>query len=240
MIDPFPNLATLDDAGLVDIADLEGGLADPFDDVPDFDPAEAPEVDLRAGLDDAQLHLRRPTRRLFHDFRPNPDAIKTLDKLPAEGETLHAVMHQRHSMWDLVPALIARTKRRIADLHICTLSYSKETSADLLGLFDEGRIRRVSLMVSAYFKAQNPQLYDGLVQPLIERRQRVMAMRTHAKIMLVKLAGGGSFVCEGSANLRSCKNIEQFTLTRCRTLYRFHREWMEREILSRCKTGGDS
>lgn len=232
MPDPFANIKTLDDAGLTESTAFEDALIEPFDQVPDFDPEADPEVDVNATLAEPHLHRRVATRRLFADYRADPEALKHLEALPREGESLHAVMGQRYSMWDLVPALIERTGRRITDLHIATLSYSTKTAADLIGLIDDGRINRCSLIVSFYFKAQNRGLYDALVLPLRERKQRVIACRNHCKVLLVKIAGGGSYVCEGSANLRSNKNCEQFVLTRDRRLYQFHREWME-QLLNR-------
>lgn len=229
----------MDDVEIAEESGIGDALAEPFDDFPTFDDEQL-HVDATAGVKDAQLHLRSATKRLYIDYRAHPDAIHTLSRIPAEGQSLHAVMSEKHSMWDLVPALIQRTGKRITELHIATLSYSAQTSAELVGLLDDGRIKRVSLVVSAYFLAQNKSLCDGLVGPLAERGHRVLVMRNHAKLMLVKLAGGGSFVCEGSANLRSCGNVEQFVLTRCRKLYRFHRDWMERELLSRCKGASDA
>jgi hypothetical protein len=38
------------------------------------------------------------------------------------------------------------------------------------------------------------------------------------------------YVIESSANLRSCRNIEQFTMTNDRELLTFHRSWMETVI----------
>jgi hypothetical protein len=234
----FPGIQSLDDAGLTDLATLGDGLDQPFDDVPRFDPTADPEVDVNARLSSDRQLLRTPRRRLCIDYRPNPDALTHLKVLPREGESLHGVICGKYAMWDLVPALIERTGRKIADLHIATLSYGKQNATELLSLIDDGQVKRCSLIVSYYFKAQNRPLYDTLVPPLRERGHRVLAMRNHAKLLLVKLVGGGSFVVEGSANLRSCKNVEQFVLTRCRRLYRFHREWLERELLSRCVSGG--
>jgi len=238
MNDPFEHLQTLDGLELAELATLEG-LEQPFDDVPAFDPELDREVNTVIGLSADRSMIRTPRRRLFVDYRSNMDAYRHLERLPAEGESLHGVISGKYAQWELVPAIIERTGKKIAELHIATLSYGKANAADLLGLLDDGHIRRVSLLVSYFFKAQNRGLYDLLVPPLRERGHRCLAMRTHAKLLLIKLAGGGSFVCEGSANLRSCKNVEQFVLTRCRRLYKFHRDWLEGELLSRVDEGAE-
>lgn len=61
---------------------------------------------------------------------------------------------------------------------------------------------------------------------LDRRRQRVAAARTHAKIIGMRMADGRAFVIESSANLRSCRNIEQFVMTQSRSLFDFHEGWM--------------
>ena len=218
-------------ADLTDHADWTDGLDQPFDDVPTFDAEADPEVDVTAALPADRAYLRQPTRRLFIDYRPDPDALKHLEQMPIEGETLHGVISGKYALWQLVPALIERTGQKITDLHIATLSYGKDNAAELLGLLDGGQIGRVSLLVSYYFKKTNQKLYDSLVPPLLARGHRVLAMRTHCKIILARMADDTAFVVEASANLRSCKNIEQFALTRDIGLYQFHRHWIDDELL---------
>lgn len=216
------------------------GLDCPFDDVPDFDPATSPEVDVSAGLATDRALIRTPTRRLFRDYRANPDAYKHLADLPPAGATLHGIIGGRYALWDLVPALIERTGRKVTDLHIATLSYSKANAAELLDLIDGGHVGRVGLVVSYYFKVQNQPLYDSLVPGLLSRGHRVTAMRTHCKIILARLSDRSCWVVESSANLRSCKNVEQFALTRCPQLYRFHAGWLD-ELLDRTsEVGGNA
>lgn len=232
--DPFANLRMLDAAALAELTsadDIGACLSQPFDDVPVFG-ADDTEVDVSAGLSRDHSHIRAATRRLFVDYRSNPDALKHLDVIPSEGETLHGVISGKYAAWDMIPALIERTGNGIEELHIATLSYSKQNSAELLGLLDDGHIRRVSLIISYFFKAQNRPLYDTLVPPLRQRGHRVLAMRTHAKMALARMSDGTCYTIEGSANLRSCKNVEQFAMTRCSNLYAFHRGWMEDELLN--------
>jgi len=239
MSDPFATLKPLSADDLAEFTDLAcvDGIVQPFDDVPDFDAKADPEVDVNRRLGSDKSHIRIAKRRLFVDYRSNPDALLHLAKLPNEGETLHGVISGKYAMWDIVPALIERTGRKIDELYIATLSYGKQNAEELLGLLDDGQIKRCALLVSYYFKAQNRPLYDSLVPPLRARGHRVLAMRTHVKIMLARMAGGGMYVCEGSANLRSCKNIEQFCLTRCRRLYKFHRQWIDDELLTGVEEG---
>jgi hypothetical protein len=230
MGNPLANLKalTIDAAGVDDWA---AELAQPFDDLPDFDLKANPEIKPHLRIAGDQSYISTPTRRLFVDYRSNPDAYRHLKRLPKEGQSLHGLISGKYAAWDMVPAIIERTGDTIADLYIATLGFSRQNGADLCALLDDRRIRRVSLICSHYFKATSGPIYDAVIPELMKRGQRVVAMRSHCKIILARLKGGARYVLETSANLRSCVNVEQFVLTRCAKLYTRHRRWMEREVL---------
>lgn len=208
-------------------------LAEPFDDVPTFGETDS-EVSVTAGLSADLSYKRTPARRLFRDYRANPDAYKHLEDLPTkDGEDLEMVISGRYAMWDLVPALVEKTGQNIALLTIATLSYSTSNAAELLGMLDGEQIGAVDFLVSYYFKSTSRKIYDTLVPQLLERDQRVLALRTHAKIILARMEDGTCYAIRGSPNLRSSKNIEQLTLTRCPDLYAFHKGWIEDELLGK-------
>lgn len=211
-------------------------LQQPFDDVPEFDDQANPEVDVHARLSGDRSTTCMATRRLCVDYRANPDAFRHLKRLPGEGASLHGIISGKYALWDLVPALIERTGESIADLYLATLGFSKANGADLCGLLDDRKVRRVSLICSYYFQKTSAGIYDLVVPELLARGQRVKAIRSHCKMILARMTDGRRFVCESSANLRSCVNIEQFVLTRSKRLYLFHRRWMEAEILAPSKS----
>ena len=208
--------------GLADSDSWADGLSQPYDDVPTFDTAADPEVDAARTLAGDRRHVTTPTRRLFVDYRADAEAFAHIDPLPADGETLHGMISGRYALFDLLPALIAHAGD-VTDLHLSTLSFSKQNAADLLGLIDGGQVRRVSLLISYYFKSTSRELYDLLVPQLRSRGHRVLAMRTHAKLLLARTADGAAYTVESSANLRSSKNVEQFAMTRDAGLYQWHR-----------------
>lgn len=250
MSDPFAHLKPIDLAGVPDVAawtaDLVGfeewaaELQQPISDAPAFDRQQDPEVDVNARLDGDRRHVRTPTRRLFIDYRPNPQAYKHLDPLPALGESLHGVISGKYALFELIAALIEKTGQSIEDLTIATLSFSKANAGDLLGMLDAGQVKRVSMLISYYFKSTSRPIYDALIPQLRERGMKVLAMRTHCKILLMKMEGGACYVAESSANLRSSVNVEQFVLTQCPALYAFHHGWIEGELLSGKELGSDA
>lgn len=207
-----------------------------MDDAPTFDPLIDNEVDATAMPPADLAFIRKPTRRLMVDWQADPRAFKHLRKLPKLNESLHTIISATYSMWEIIPALLAHRRSPLLDLTITTLSYGKKNAEELLELIDARRVRRCTLVVSHFFKAQNQGLYDSLVPELLKRRgHRVLACRNHSKLLLCRFADGTHYVCEGSANLRSNSNLEQLTLTNCPRLYRFHRRWVDALFRSRGK-----
>ena len=115
----------------------------------------------------------------------------------------------------------------IAYLGIATLGFSKANLDELLSLLDTGQIGKVDFLFSVYFKSGQREDCERLAHELGTRGHRVVAMLTHAKILLMQLSDGRAFVVESSANLRSCSSIEQITLTHDVDLLRFHRTWID-------------
>ena len=248
MPDPFAGLKPIDTAALPKYADWAGGLAsfedwtadlEPFDDDAAFDDPDHPEIQPRAGLGADRSMVRTPTRRLFADYRANPEAFRHLKRLPKEGQSLHGVIGGRYALFDLVPALIERTGEDVADLYLVTLGFSKQNGADLCGMLDGRQVRRATLLCSMYFKSTSKGIYEAVVPELLKRKQRVKAFRCHGKIILARMTGGARYVAESSANLRSCKNLEQFVLTRCPRLYLFHRRWVEDIVTGKTTAAAD-
>lgn len=193
---------------------------------PQFNAKTDPEVNPHIRLPSDLSLSRTPTRRLYVDYRSNPEAYKHLDHLPPLGGDTEMVISGKYAMFDLIPALIEKTGQGIQELTIATLSFSKPNAADLLQLFDDKHIKAISLLISYYFKSTSRDIYDLLIPQLRERNQKVLACRTHAKIILAKMDNGDCYSFRGSPNLRSSVNVETLTATHCPDLYAFHHQWI--------------
>jgi hypothetical protein len=156
-------------------------------------------------------------------------AAETLGAIPGEGQAIHLVINGRFALWDFVGAILilAGEPIHIEQLHLATLGFSRKNIAQLADLLDAGKVGSVSLLCSHYFKGTSTPIYDFAAEQLSARGQRFLSIRTHAKVVLVKLSDGRLITLESSANLRSCKNIEQVVATGIPGLYRFHAAWME-------------
>jgi hypothetical protein len=194
---------------------------------PVFDELAGHEIDARRELSDDYKHVRTPVQRSMKDMRKIANAAKHLDGLPMVGETWHLVCKGNYSQWDLVPAILQLADpATIAYLGIATLGFSKSNLEELLAMLDGGTVARVDFLYSVYFRSVEKDACALLQHELTARDQRVACCRTHAKLLLLELSDGQCFVNESSANLRSCRNVEQSTFTHDRGLLDFHRKWI--------------
>lgn len=167
-------------------------------------------------------------------------AAQQIGWLPDDEESLHCVMRGNFHGWDLVPAILKLAANSdagqrvrppcIATLYVATLGFNRQNTAELVDLVDAGQIRRVRFVASCYFKESSPAEFGSLAGALKARGMAIVAARSHAKVLAIELGDGRHFVVESSANLRSCRNLEQFCLTQSTPLYQFHRSWIDELI----------
>ena len=172
-------------------------------------------------------HVRRTDRTVLLDARRLQNALDHIGRLPEPGEAFHLVTAKRYSLWHVIEAVLElAAPATIAYLGIATLGFSKANLDDLLHAIDAGQIGKVDFLYSVYFKSNERESCERLAHELTTRGQRVVAMLTHAKVLLMQLSDGRDFVAESSANLRSCGSIEQIMLTHNRELLDFHKAWI--------------
>jgi hypothetical protein len=178
-------------------------------------------------------HVRRPSRRLFVNALRAKSAAEALAGLPADGETWHCLMTGDFDSFDLVPAMLDHARPAlIEDLHLASLGFNHANARRLLELMDAGLVRRCTMIVSLYYEA-DPKEADTCYTLARELPARGVpggwycATRSHAKVIAARFTDGRCFVIESSANLRTCRNLEQFAITQDHGLFDFHHEWME-------------
>jgi hypothetical protein len=193
-------------------------------------PAEADATrNAQIGIDADLKHISRPERRRLLHMLAVSNAAKALDRLPEPRETFHVVMSGNFNAWDIVPAVLTlAAPATIAELNVATLGFNEQNATELIGLLDAGQVGRCTFICSVYYKSMKDgaPVYDALAEALTNRGHQIAAIRCHAKILGMELTDGRCLTVESSANLRSCRNIEQFTLSHDADLLHFHREWM--------------
>lgn len=208
-----------------------------FADVVDFPAAvpfhcEAPRKSLAdVALRSVTKLTRRDRKRELLDATAAANAVKELERLPAKGEALHCIMRGNFHFWSIVPAVAELAAPAvIEDLHIATLGTNHANTASLCRLIDGGKVRRVWFLASCYLRDASATIWATLKDELTKRGQRCAAVRNHAKVMLFKLSDGRAYSVEGSANMRSCNNLEQFAMFADEDLRAFHARWIETAI----------
>lgn len=163
------------------------------------------------------------------DVRQVRTAVEHLGRIPDAMEALHLLCSGRYALWDMVPAILELAAPVAIDsLHIATLGFSRQNVAEMLDALDRGRVARLSLICSHYFKGTSGGIWEFAAEELPKRpHTRFLSIRTHAKLLAIKLADGRTVTIESSANLRSCKNIEQMTVYGHPNVYAFHAGWMD-------------
>ena len=185
------------------------------------------DKDKARQLAEDRRHVRRTDRAVMLDARRLQNAIEHIGRLPEPGEAFHLITEKKYSMMHVIPATLHLAEpAMIAYLAVVTLSFSQANMVDLLAMLDAGQIGKVDFLFSVYFRSNEKENCQRLTHDLTSRGHRVYAGLIHAKILLIELTDGRSYVVESSANLRSCSSIEQITVTHDADLLAFHRSWI--------------
>lgn len=179
-------------------------------------------------LDGTRRFLRRLDRHVLATDGHTAQLCRDLDALPEPGTACHMILDGRYPLWAFVPSILRLSGATITDIQIATLGISRDNVAQLCDLIDAGKVRGdgLHLLCSHYFAEASKDIFGPAVQVLTERGGHVHAVRTHCKVLNLSLADGRTYTVESSANLRSCKNIEQATVYTDPDLYQFHRGWI--------------
>jgi hypothetical protein len=167
--------------------------------------------------------LGRVHRRRFACLKAAAEAV---DHLPAEGESLHAIMTGLYDLLHLLIILLDRLRSPCTNLRIATLSLSRRNVQEMVAPYDSGKVRRLDLLASDFFRKHDDDIFAELVQEFTQRDQRVAAARSHCKVVTMALEDSRRYVLEGSANLRTNNNQEQFCLSRDPELHGWYDGWL--------------
>lgn len=205
-----------------------GALKSPEGSKPDVLDIERDFVDLPHLKQDRKTIVRLQ-RRTTRNALQAAHARDLIERLPEQDEAMHLVVGGRFSLFDLIPAALALAEPLTLDeLHVATLGFSKDNVTSLARLIDAKKVGRLTLLCSHYFAGTSPDIHSmARVQLAEERGQTFISIRTHCKLLALKFTDGRTLTVESSANLRSCKNIEQMTLVGSPELYTFHTAWID-------------
>jgi hypothetical protein len=191
------------------------------------------------GLPDGQP-ARRPPNVRAKSFRASlrrraqlKAAADVLPHLPQPGESMHAILTGTFDFLLVLTVVIQSRPAPCETLRLATLAFSRRNVAELCRLLDSRLVQRLTLLASDFMARSNAEVYQGAVAELAEARgQTVASARCHAKIACLAFADDDKLVFEGSANLRTNKNLEQMTCINDPGLHDWHAAWIDAEVRS--------
>jgi hypothetical protein len=190
-----------------------------------FAASQAPRFGTRAA-EAAKPHVGKTMARRFAMLRRAEEAVAVL---PGPGESVHCLMT---GYYDLMHVIVRLNERLgpFPSLRIATLSYNARNLSEMLALLDGGRVGRLTLLCSSFFRDHNKGLWRQTLDGFRARGQRAAAARSHCKVVCIELGDGGRLVLEGSANLRTNRNREQLAIVRDDSLHGWHSAWIDEVV----------
>ncbi len=160
------------------------------------------------------------------------EAKEVLAVMPGPGASLHAIMTGRYDLADLIDAAMGKLGT-IDHLRIATLSFNGRNVDCMASWLESRRVVRLTMLCSRFFYEHNPGLFDRLRDVLQKHGQdnRIAASRNHCKVVCLHCVDGQRLAMEGSANLRTNSNREQFTMIHDATLHDWHAAWITEQVL---------
>jgi hypothetical protein len=155
-------------------------------------------------------------------------AAEVLPHLPVEGESVHTLLTGTFDFMLVLTCVIQQRPSPCDHLRVTTLAFSRRNTQELAKLLDAQLVGRLSLLCSDFMAKSNRAIYEGAVEDLVKTRgQTVASSRCHAKVACLAFEDGLRLVFEGSANLRTNKNVEQVTATNDAGLHDWHASWID-------------
>jgi hypothetical protein len=155
------------------------------------------------------------------------ESVDILAHLPEPGESLHALMTGLYDFMTLVGHVITTRPAPCSRLRLATLAFSSRNTTELCQLFDAGAVHGMSLLASDFFSKHNKAEWAEAVREFQARGQAIADPRSHCKVTCLDFADGTKLVFEGSANLRTNNNREQFCLVNSAELHDWHSAWID-------------
>lgn len=191
------------------------------------------------GEDGGDTYETRYVKPTLVAFKRHMIKYEHADKLGKElrlrpGERYDVIVSGNFVFGDFIYAWMTHQGIRAKTMTISTLSMGTRNVDVLAQLKKTGYIKELNLVVSAYFysnyrKDVVPYIYEKLDDQ--EKGDFQMGVAgIHTKTMTLETEDGMKIVMQGSANLRSSANIEQFILEDNPEVYEFYKDYTDKII----------
>jgi hypothetical protein len=190
------------------------------------------------GMPSAQRPKAEDYRQRAREFRASlrrkaqlRKAAEVIPHLPGPGESLHTLLTGFFD-FALVLTCVLRSRPALCEhARIATLSFGPKNTQEIARWLDEKLVRRVTLLCADFMAKASPKVYQGAVAELVEQRGQVVgSARCHAKVVCLSFADGLRLVFEGSANLRTNRNLENLCVVNDPGLHDWHAAWIDAKV----------
>lgn len=189
-----------------------------------------PRIAAVVGVDIATWTVRnKSAKTMARDATRLERAAEALNPLPGPGEYLHVVTGQEFAGFDLLSAFLSLSKvKQFKALTLTTLGFSKANLSEMAKMIDARQVapKTLRILCSDFFRRSDKDIWKIGAAQAKTLGYGFRSTRNHTKLILADV--GRPYIVESSANLRSCSNLEQFTVTQSRRLYDFHAGWISR------------
>ena len=159
------------------------------------------------------------------------NAIKMAKEIELEKNmSMYAIVSGNFIFGDLLEALIIEKQLKVKSLYISTLSLSDNNVDSMANIMYSGLCDELHLVVSSYFYShERHNLIPYIYQELEQEKPwdfKLSVAGSHMKIALIE-TDELKLTLQGSANLRSSRSVEQFSITDNQELFDFNKEYIE-------------
>lgn len=146
--------------------------------------------------------------------------------LPKQNEMIRIVVKRIPS--ETLIYKITETET-IEEMTIAIFSISKKIILSISDLAENGKVKKLNILVSDMW-AKLKREGDFLFLQENLNFAKIGSKRIHTKIMLAKTKEGNFYVYEGSGNLSTNTNFEQYIFENSKETYDFHYKWINEFI----------
>ncbi len=165
----------------------------------------------------------------FMDAKGITKAAAAIKSLPKPNCYVHGVTFEEFTVFDIIPSILKLSGQpRIDRLIFTTLGFGYNNLGMLDNLINARKLDPKSLFIlaSGFFKTMENEGWKLAEQHAKAYGYTLTTCRNHTKIILMHI-GQDHYVIESSSNMRSCRAIEQFTMTNNTELFSFHEAWIK-------------
>ena len=154
-------------------------------------------------------------------------ALDFAEQLRLDNETeTFAFVSGNFVFGDFVEALVDLGMLSVRRMSLMTLSLNDENIDSIRNIIEWQNVERLDLVISDYWYSHERHkggLVDYLFEELSEdgMELNVGFAAVHCKTWCIETKNGNCLTIQGSANLRSSRNIEQVHISPCRDLFEF-------------------